>query len=150
MKFHNKELFSVIYWGEQAYRTCGAQTPVHGGRSYLPVDAIFPPPVEDVIDNMGDEFNHDAEMKRPIPTSYPMTITGVQMVEMKLQRMVITKQRYLEVIRNGAFRLVADYEHIVVSCDDEAWLCEHDHIVNPPATPSVANRKCSGSLPAAD
>jgi hypothetical protein len=30
------------------------------------------------------------------------------------------------------------------------WLPEHDHIVNPTAACSLANRKCTGSCPAAN
>jgi hypothetical protein len=31
-----------------------------------------------------------------------------------------------------------------------AWLREHEHIVNPPAAGSLANRKRTGSCPAAN
>ena len=47
--------FCVVYHCHQADATAGAQTPMRGGRSYLHLDDILPPPAEDMIDTIGDE-----------------------------------------------------------------------------------------------
>jgi hypothetical protein len=150
MKLSNPTLFCVVYRGQQADGTDGAQTPMRGGRSYLPLDDILPPPAEDMIDDIGEESVDDGETRRPNPRSFPTTKTGFQKFERKLQKRIIRQQRYLEVIRNRALGLFADYEQSVVADEDVAWLREHDHIVNPPAAGSLANRKRTSSRPAAN
>ena len=150
MKLSNPTLFCVVYRGQQADGTDGAQTPMRGGRSYLPLDDILPPPAEDMIDDIGEESDDDGETRRPNPRSFPTTKTGFQKFERKLQKRIIRQQRYLEVIRNRALGLFADYEQSVVADEDVAWLREHDHIVNPPAAGSLANRKRTSSRPAAN
>jgi hypothetical protein len=67
MKLSNPPLVSVVYHGQQADRTDGAQTPMRGGRSYVPLDDILSPPAEDVIDDIGEELDDDGEMWRPNP-----------------------------------------------------------------------------------
>jgi hypothetical protein len=79
-----------------------------------------------------------------------MTKTSFQRFEPKLQKMIIGPQWYLEVIRNRALGLFADYEQSVVADEDVAWLPEHDHIVNSPAAGSLANWKLTQSRPAAN
>jgi len=150
IKSSNPKLCRVVYRGQQANGTDGAQTPMHGGRSYLPLDDIFPPPAEDMIDDIGEELHDDGEKRRPNPRSFPTTKTGFQKFERKLQKRIIRQQRYLAVIRNRALGLFADYEQSVVGDKDVAWLPEHDHIVNPPAASSLANRMRTSSRPAAN
>jgi len=150
VKLSNPTLFCVVYCGQQAYGTDGAQTPMHGGRSYLPLDDILPPPAEDMIDDIGEESDDDGETWRPNPRSFPTTKTGFQKFERKMHKRIIRQQRYLEVIRNHALGLFTDYEQSVVADEVVAWLREHNHIVNPPAAGSLANRKCTSSCPAAD
>jgi len=150
MKLSNPTLFCVVYRGQQADGTDGAQTPMRGGRSYLPLDDILPPPADDMINDIGEESDDDGEMRRPNPRSFPTMKTGFQKFELKLQKRIIRQQRYLEVIRNCALGLFADYEQSVVDDEDVAWLREHDHIVNPPAAGSLANRKRTSSRPAAN
>jgi hypothetical protein len=52
MKLSNPKLCCVVYRGQQADGSDGAQTSMHGGRSYLPRDDILPPPAEDMIDDI--------------------------------------------------------------------------------------------------
>jgi len=149
MKLSNPTLFCVVYRGQQADRTDGAQTPMRGGRSYLPLNNILPPPAEDMIDDIEEESDDDGETWCPNPRSSPTTKTGFQKFEWKFQKRIIRQQQYLEVIRNRAVGLFADYEQSVVADEDVAWLREHDHILNPPAAGSLANRKRTSSRPAA-
>jgi hypothetical protein len=150
MKLCSPTLFCVIYRGQQADGTDGAQTPMRGGRSYLPLDDILPPPAEDIIDDIREESDDDGKMWRPNPRSFPTTKTGFQKYERKLQKRIIVQQRFLEAIRIRALDLFADYEQSVVADEDVAWLRELDHIVNPPAEGSLANRKRTSSHPAAN
>jgi len=150
MKLCNPTLFCVVYHGQHADGTDGAQTPMRGGCSYLPLGDILLPPAKDMIDDIGEESDDDGETRRPDPRSFPKTKTGFQKIERKLQKRIIRQQRYLEVIRNGAHGLLADYEQRVVADEDVACLHEHDHIVNPPAAGSLANRKRTSSRPAAN
>jgi hypothetical protein len=61
----NPTLFCVIYHGQQADSTDGAQTPMHGGCSFLPLADIFPPPAEEVINDIREESDNDGEMRCP-------------------------------------------------------------------------------------
>jgi len=70
------------------------------------------------------------------------------MFERKLQKRVIRQQRYLEVFRKCDVGLFADYVHIVVYDVDVAWQPKYDHIMNPAAAASVANRKRTTNRPA--
>jgi len=150
MKLSNPTLFCFVYRGQQANGTDGAQTPMCGGCGYLPLDDILAPPAKDMIDDIREELDDDGETRRPNARSFPTTKTGFQKFEWKLQKRIIRQQRYLEVNRNCALGLFADYKKSVVADEDVAWLREHDHIVNPPAAGSLANRKCTSSRPAAN
>jgi hypothetical protein len=143
-------LFCVIYCGQQVYRTDGAQMPMRGGRSYLPLDDIVPPPAEDMIDDIGEESDADDETWHPNRRSFPTTKTGFQKFEWKLQKRIIRQQRYLEVIRDCALGLFAHDEQSVVADEDVASLREHDYIVNPPAAGSLANIERTSSRPGAN
>jgi len=149
MNSSNPTLFCVVHCGKHANSKACAQTPKRGGRSCLPLDNIFPTPAEDIIDDIGDELDDDAVMRRPKPCSFPTTQTGFQNFERKLQKCTFRQQQQLEVIWNHALGLFADYWQSFVAVEDVAWLCEHDHIVNPPAAGSWVNRKCTGSRSAA-
>jgi len=61
----NPTLFCVVYHGQQADGTDGAQTPMHGGRSFLPLADILPPPAQDVINDIWEESDDDGEMRHP-------------------------------------------------------------------------------------
>ena len=150
LELSNPTLFCVIDRGQQADGTDGAQTPMRGGHSYLPLDDIFPPPAEDMIDDIGEESDDDGVTRCPNPRSFPTMKTGFQKFQRKLQTRIIRQQQYLEVIRNGALGLFADHEQSVVADEDVVWLREHNHIVNPPAAGSLANRKRTSSCPAAN
>jgi hypothetical protein len=108
MKLSNPTLFCVVYRGQHADNTVGAQTPMLGGRSYLPLDDILPPPAEDMIDDIGEESDDDGETRRPNPRSFPTTKTGFEKFERKLQKRIIRQQRYLVAIRKHAPGLFAD------------------------------------------
>jgi len=150
MKFNNPMLFCVVYGGQQAEGTSGAQTAVHGGRSNLPLDDILPPPAEHMIYNMVQESDDDAEMCHPNPRSFPTTKIGFQKFECMPHMRIIRQQWYLEVIRNPVVGLFADHERSVVADEDVAWLLKHVHIVNPPAAGTMADWKCTSSRPAAN
>jgi len=150
IKLSNPTLFCIISHGQQADGTAGAQTPMCSGRSYLPLHDIVPPPAKDMIDDIGEELDDDGETWRPNPRSFPTMKAGLHKFECKLQRRIVRQQRYLEVIRNGALGLFADYEQSIVGHEDVAWLYKHDHIVNPPAAGSLAIRKRTSSYPAAN
>jgi len=83
MKISNPTLFCVVYCGQQADGTDGAQMPVHGGYSYLPLDDFLPPAAKDTIDDIGEVSDHDGEMWRPNPSPDPITKTGFQKFEWK-------------------------------------------------------------------
>jgi hypothetical protein len=98
LKLSNPTLFCIVYRGQQADGTDGAQMRMCGGHSYLPLDNILPPPTEDMIDNIREELDDDGVTLHLNPRSFPMTKTGFQKFERKLQKSIIRQQRYLEVI----------------------------------------------------
>jgi len=55
MKLTNPMLFWVVYRGQEADGTSGTQTPMRGGRSYLPLYDINQPPAKDMFDNIREE-----------------------------------------------------------------------------------------------
>jgi hypothetical protein len=124
--------------------------PTCGVPSYLPLDDILPPPAREMIHDIREESDDDGEMWRPNPRSFPTTKTGFQKFEWKHQKRIIRQQRYLQVMQNHALGLLAIYEQSVVADEDVAWLCDHDHIVNPSTAGSLANRQCASSRPAAN
>ena len=77
---------------KQANGTADAMTPMCGGCSEFPWDDILPPPAEDMIDDIGEESDHDGEMRRPNAGSFPMTKIGFQKFERKLQKRIIGQQ----------------------------------------------------------
>jgi len=86
MKLSNPMRFCIMYRGQQADGTDGAQTPMRSGRSYLPLDDMLPPPGEDMIDDIGEESDNDGDMRRPNPRSFRTAKTGFPKSERKLQR----------------------------------------------------------------
>jgi hypothetical protein len=98
MKLSNPTLFCIVYHGQQADGTDGAQMPMRGGLSYLPLDNIHPPPAEDMMDYIREESDDDGEMRRPNPRSFLTTKSGFHKFERNLQERIIRQQRYLEVI----------------------------------------------------
>jgi len=149
MRSSNPTLFCFVYRGRQADDTAGTQMAMCIVSNYLWLDDILPPPAEDMIHNTGEESDDDVETRCPNPTSFPMTKTGFQKYESKLQKTIFRQRRYLEVFRNCALGLFAEYEHSLVADKNVAWLCKHDHIGNPPAAGALANRKHTSSRPAA-
>ena len=81
---------------------------------------------------IGEESDDDGETQPPNARSFPMTKKGFQKFDRKVQKRIIRQQRYLEVIRNRAHGLFADYEQSVVADEVVPWLHEHNHIVNAP------------------
>jgi len=123
---------------------------MRGGRSNFPLDDILTPLAEDMIDNIGEESEGDGETRRPNPRGVPTTKTGFQKFEQKLRKRIIRQQWNLAFIRNCALGLFANSEQSVVANQDVTWLRKHDHIVNPLAAGSLANRKRVSSRPAAN
>jgi len=78
MIFRNPTLVRVVHLGLQTNSTPGAQTPMCGGRSYLPLDDILPTPAEDRINDIGVESDDEGETPHPNPRSLPTTKTGFQ------------------------------------------------------------------------
>jgi hypothetical protein len=148
IKLNKQTLFLRHYRGQQSYGTAGAQTPMCGGPRYLPLDDILSPPAKDMIDDIREQSDDDSEMQRTTPRYFPKTNTGFQMFEQILQQRIIRQHQYLQVIQNCDFGLFANDEQRVVADEDVAWLREHNHIVNPPAAGSLANRKHTSSRPA--
>ena len=89
MKLSNPTLFCVVHHSQQADSTDSAQMPMRGGRTYLPLDDILPPPAEDIIDKIGEESDDDGETRRPNPRSFPTKKSGFQKFEPKLQKRII-------------------------------------------------------------
>jgi hypothetical protein len=85
MKSSNPTLSCVVYRGQRADAAAGAQTPMHGGSSNLPLDDILPPAAEDMIDHNAEESDDDSESWRPNPRSFPTTKPCFQMFQQKQQ-----------------------------------------------------------------
>jgi len=51
--------------------------PMPGGRSYLPVDDILPPPAEDMIDDIREESDDDGETRRANQRCFPIVLATV-------------------------------------------------------------------------
>ena len=62
MKFNNPILFGIVYCGKQADGTAGSQMPMYSGCSYVPVDDILPPVAENMINDIREESDDDAEI----------------------------------------------------------------------------------------
>jgi len=150
MTLDNPKHCWIVYFGQQADGTSGAQTPMCGGSSYLPLDDVLPPPPNDMIDGMGEESDDYAQTQHPNRRCFLMTKTGLQTFEWKLEMRIIRQQRYLEVNWYHALGHFAVYEQSVVADEVVAWLCEDNHILNPPTAGSLANRKLTSSCPAAN
>jgi len=56
MKSSNPTRCCVIYCGQQADGTAGAEMPIRGGRSNCPLDDILPPPAKNMMDDIGDDW----------------------------------------------------------------------------------------------
>jgi hypothetical protein len=57
---------------------------MHGGRSYLPVDDIFPPPAKNMIDDIGEESDDDGETRLTNQRSLLTAKTTFQKFESKI------------------------------------------------------------------
>jgi len=89
MKLTYPTIFCIIYCGQQADGTPGAQMPMGGGRSYCPRDDILPPPATDMIDEIGEESDHEGETQSLFTRCFPMTKTGLENVKQKVQTGII-------------------------------------------------------------
>ena len=84
MKLNSPMIFLVVYCGQQADVTSGAQTPTRGGENNVPLESIPPPAAENMIDNIREESDNDSETRHPNPSTVQLTKTGFQKFEMKL------------------------------------------------------------------
>ena len=141
MKLLNTIRFCGLHRGQQTDSTSCAQSPIHGGRSYIPLDDILHPPAKDMINNIVEESDDDAEIRCPTPRHRPTTKTGFQVLDRKLLRRISGQQQCLEVFRNRALGFCADPEQSVATDDDVAWQHEYNHIVNPPTAGFLANTR---------
>lgn len=98
MRFHNTMHFCVIYHGQQADGTSGAQTLLHGGRSYNLLDDILPPPAKSIINDIGEVLDDDGQTRCPHPRNFQTTKTGFQKFKRKLQIRIIRHQQLLQVM----------------------------------------------------
>ena len=73
MIFNNPKMFCVGYCGQQADSTFAAPTTMRGGGSYLPLDNILPFPAGDMIDDILEESDHDAETRCSNLGTFPPT-----------------------------------------------------------------------------
>jgi len=73
MKLYSLMHFCLVYHGQHADGTSGAQMPMCGGSSYHSLDDIFPPSAEYRIYDIGEESDDDAETWHPNPTCFPTT-----------------------------------------------------------------------------
>jgi len=90
MKWFNPLLLRISYCGQQADGTSAAQILMGGGCGYLPLDDILRPPTGDMIDDIREASDDDAEMRRPNPRSFLKMNTGTRWFERKLQRGTVT------------------------------------------------------------
>jgi len=67
-----------------------------------------------MINDIWEESDDDAEMRRPSASSFPTSKKGFQKWEWKLQNKIIRQQQYLQVIRNCALGLFANSEQTLV------------------------------------
>jgi len=109
MRLSNPTLFCIVFGGQQADGTSGAQTAMGGGHSNLHPNDILPPPAEDIIDDIGEDLDDDAEMRHLNQRNLRTTKSGFQKFISKLQQWIIRQQQYLQVIQNCAFGLFANY-----------------------------------------
>jgi len=92
MKLNNAMPLHVVYHGQQTNGTSGAQTHMHGGRSYLPLDDILPPPHGDMIKDIEERSDNDAERRHTNQRSFQTMKTGFQKFETKPQRKIVWQQ----------------------------------------------------------
>jgi len=147
MKLNHPTLSFIIYRGQQANGTSGTQKVMRGGRSYLPAADMLALPPEHMIDENVDELEDDGARWHQHPGSFPTMKTGFPKFKSKPHRWILWQQGYLEVIRNRAVGVFADYKQTFVAREDMAWLSEHCHIVTPPAAGSFASRTNPSSRP---
>jgi len=150
MKSNNPMLLCVIYCSRQAYGESGAQMPMCGGHSYLPVDEILTPPAKDIIEVMREESYDYAETQWPNRWLFLTMQTGSQKFERNIQRRICREQENLEVIQSRALGLFPYYKQSVVADENVVRLRQHDHIVNPPAAGSLTTGKRTGRHRGAD
>jgi len=81
MNLCNSTLVWVVYRGQQADGTSSDQTPMCGGRSYLPLGGILPPPAEDMINDIGGESDDDGDKRCLNEICFPSTKSGIQTCE---------------------------------------------------------------------
>jgi len=93
MILNDPTVFRIVDRGQPAHRIVGTQTPMRGGRSYVPLDEILPPPAGDMVDDTGEESD-DAVTRSPNPKSFQMRTAWFQKFEWKLQKRTIRQQRY--------------------------------------------------------
>jgi len=92
MKLSSPTHFCIIYCGQQADSTDGAQASICGSHSYLPLDVTLRLPAEDMIDDIGEEWHDNGETQHPNPRSFPTMKTGFQKFERKLKMRIIRQQ----------------------------------------------------------
>jgi len=150
MKFNNPLLLCNGYCCQQVDGTPGAQAPMCGGRRYLSLGDIPPPSAEDMIEDIREKSDDDADSRCQNPRCFLTTKTGFWKFARILQMRSIGLQGYLECNQNRALGLFADQEQSILANKDVAWLREHNHIVNSPAAGCLANFKHTSSRLAAN
>jgi hypothetical protein len=123
---------------------------MHSGHSFHPVNDILPHHGEDMINDIREESEDDSGMWLPHPTNFLTMNTGFQMFEWTLENMIVSHQQYLEVIRNCTRSLFPKTKHSINADEDVASLPEHDQIVIPSASGSLANRTRKSSCTTAN
>jgi len=98
-----------------------------------------------MIDDIGEESDEDGETWLPNPRSFLTMKTGFKKFKWKLEMKIIRQQRDLQFIRKHALGLFGDPKQSIVAEEDLVSLRKHDHIVDPPAAGSLANRQRTSS-----
>jgi len=141
MKLHILWLVGIVDRSQHANGTSDAETDMRGGCCYFPPYNVLPPPAHDIIQDIGDESDDDAEMQCSNQTIIPTMKTGFQKFKSMVERRISRQHQFVDVIRYPVPSLCADYELSAVVDQDVAWLHKYNHIVNPPTLDSLANRK---------
>jgi len=93
VQFNEPTLYHVIYCGQQADGTSSTQTLMPGGDSYGPLDDSLLAPAKDMMDNIGEESDADAETRHANPRSFRTTIIRLQKFKQKFQTKIIGQQQ---------------------------------------------------------
>jgi hypothetical protein len=97
MNFSNPTPVCIVYCGQQADGTVGAQMAMCCGSRYLPLDEIFPQAAKDKMDDIVEESEVDAEAWHHNASCVLLTKIGFPNVEQKLKKTITKLPQYWNV-----------------------------------------------------